>query len=380
MEPEEKPRPRYRNLTEKSKSLLFMLREIPYITLKDIRRLFYPGQKTFGYSREMIRYMTKSDLLHPYRLGGGQVIYYLTQIGMRILEFYIQDIPKFHSETSSFYYARPPAKPSERNPFFFFPARELTFRPFALKSLSSHPFYHTQALMELYAVFTNMRRHLYVLWLDMVKSKKDSLHIPHNPDLLLTNDYRTEGRRIYIELENSKIRESALIPKLDGLCSMPAEWYLFLCTSEPVFLNLGRVIRRILSGLAKRSARDTLFFSGRTHSALSKNVLIGLWIPSWKNKGRVQDLRETLLYRYDAPIFDKHIWTSQVTPDGIQVKDPQSGLPIRRLTSMPYESRKPGEKVIKLGPILDTFSDDFKTALRRALLVPKVPVQGEGAT
>jgi len=356
---------RYRGITEKSKALLFLLREAPYITLADAKRFFYPAHKTISYAREMIRVLVKNELVGKYRMGDGLFIYYLTDSGRRITEFFTEDRPKFDPETKSLYYSQKPTKPSEVAALFIFSARDLEFHAFAPHFLSSHPLLHTRALMELSVRLRLSFRFVYVLWLDAVKHKQTALHISCHPDLLLTNDLRSERRRIYVELENSPIKAQALANKLDRLCSVPADWVVFLCTSDLVFHNLGRLIRKILSGLVKISKHQTLFLSPRVHAALFKNILIGQWIPSWKNEGKYQSLKSTMLYRYDAPIFDSHMWVRQATPEGILATDPQSGHPLHVLMPVTYAARKPGEKEITLGTIMDRYREDFKAELGR---------------
>jgi hypothetical protein len=361
-----KAKPRYRGLTEKSKSLLHLLREVPYITLPDIKRFYYPSHKTDGYTLEMVRYLKQNRLIEKYMLGNGKFIYYLTANGSRLLEFYLDETPKLDSNSKSFYYSRPPAKSSEINPLFHFPTRNLEFQSFAPHNLANHPFHHTSALLELYTLFRKSFRFLHVLWLDKVHGKKASLNLSHNPDLLLTNDCKSERGRIFVELENSRIKGSALITKLDGLTSMPADRYLFVCTSEELFLNLGRQIRKVLQGFVKKDGH-TLYFSPRTHHALYANVLIGLWIPSNKNKGEVQYLKTTPFYRYDAEVFDSTTWVQEVDKNGVMVIDPVTRVPCRKEVRNPYASRRPGEKMFAFQDIANSYSEAFKAAVRRCM-------------
>jgi DNA-binding PadR family transcriptional regulator len=359
-------KPRYRGLTEKSRSLLHLLREIPYITLPDIKRFYYPSHKTDGYTLEMLRYLKQNNLVEKYMLGNGKFIYYLTANGRRLLDFYLDETPKYDQKSNSFYYSRPPAKASETNPQFHFPSRNLEFQSFAPHNLANHPFHHTAALLELHTHLRKAYRFFHVLWLDMVLGKKSSLNLSHNPDLLLTNNCGNERGRIFVELENSRIKGSALIKKLDGLTSMPADWYLFVCTSEELFLNLGRQIRKILLGLVKKD-RHALFFSPRTHHALIANVLIGHWIPSNKNQGIVQVLKTTPFYRYDAEVFDSTMWVHEVDKNGVIVTDPITKVPRKKEVRNLYAGRRPGEKVFAFQDIVQPYLDEFKGAVRRAL-------------
>ena len=139
---EHKPKSRHRGISERSKSLLFLLREVPYITMKDIHRFFYPTNKNNAYAKEMVRVLTKNKLLHCSLLGIGFHVYYLSGYGRRVVDFFLQDNPKYFAKTRSFYYAVPPHKISEVNPFFFFPDKNLEFKLFTPHNISTNPFYH----------------------------------------------------------------------------------------------------------------------------------------------------------------------------------------------------------------------------------------------
>lgn len=359
------PGKRYRNLTERTKSLLFLLREVPYLTFKDIRRIYFPQNRSRSYCIEMVGVLLRNNLVIKYMVGNGIHIYYLAPGAQRILEFYMQEEPKFHAPTTSFYYSQPPRKASEITPFFFFPAKNIPYQDFSPHFMNLHPYQHTVGLLELYILFRKAFRLLYVLWLDHVESRKNLLNIPFNPDLLLTNDPFTESGRIYIEFENSVIGTRNLLRKLDHITSMPADWYLVLCSSEIIFQNFGRTIRRILQGEAKSQQR-TLFFAPRTQSVLSHNLLIGLWKPSFQNKGVVHDLKAVELYRYDDAIFDRTIWANQVE-NGIQVKDPLQAIPLKRPATVPYPARKPGRRKWTLPEIMDPYAEGFKSAVKKLL-------------
>ena len=352
------------------KSLLFLLREVPYITLKDIRRFYFSGNKHQSYCQEMVGVLTKNKLVHKFMLGNGVFVYYLSDTGRRILEYYLADRPKYHSPTRSFYLSRPPLKPSQANPFFYFPAKDLEFQSFTPHFFANHPFHHTANMLELFVLLRKANRFLYVLWLDMVRGKKESLNIPSHPDLLLTNDYTCEARRFFIEFQNSRIKEVALLEKFNHLTAMPADGYLFLCSSEEVLLGLGRDIRKILSGEAKHN-QHVLFFSVRAQSALHKNVLLGLWVPSAQNEGVTQELKEVVLYRYDAEIFDKKIWMND-TQDGVVVKDPYSGHIRKKQQVVAYSGRRSGPRQMKLGDLMNAYIPDFKTALN-GVVKPRAP-------
>ena len=75
-----KPRKRNRNVTERSRSLLYLLREVPYITLKDIRKFYYPGNRYKSYCLEMVGVLVKNNLVHKFMLGNGVFIYYLSNV------------------------------------------------------------------------------------------------------------------------------------------------------------------------------------------------------------------------------------------------------------------------------------------------------------
>jgi hypothetical protein len=359
------PGKRYRNITERTKSLLFLLREIPYATFRDIRRIFFPLNKSRSYCIEMVGVLVTNNLVAKYMIGNGVNIYYLNSNSLRILEFYMQEEPKFHSTTASFYYSQPPRKPSEISPFFFFPAKNVAYRSFTPHYMHLHPYNHTIGLLELYVLFRKAFRFLYVLWLDQVESKKTTLSIPFNPDLLLSNDPFTESGRIYVEFENSAIGVRALVEKLDNTTSMPADWFLILCSSDSIFQNFGRTVRKVLLGEA-RSHQRTLFFAPRTQAVLSRNLLIGIWRPSSQNKGIIHELKAIELFRYDDAVFDKTIWANQVE-NGVQVLDPLQKIPLKKTVTVPYPARKPGRRKWLLPEILDPYSDAFKAAVRKAM-------------
>lgn len=359
------PGKRYRNLTERTKSLLFLLREVPYLTFKDIRRIYFPQNKSRSYCIEMMGVLLRNNLVVKYMVGNGIHIYYLASDAQRVLAFYLQEEPKFHAPTASFYYSQPPRKVSEVSPFFFFPSKNVPYQTFSPHFMHLHPYHHTVGLLELYILLRKAFRMFYVLWLDFVESRKAVLNIPFNPDLVLTNDPFTESGRIYVEFENSQIGTRNLLHKLDHITSMPADWFLVLCSSEIIFMNFGKTIRRILQGEAKSHQR-TLFFAPRTQAALSHNLLIGVWRPSFQNKGIIHEFKAVELYRYDDPIFDKHIWVNQVE-NGVQVLDPLQGIPLKRRTTVPYPARKPGRRKWMLPDILDPYSEGFKAAVRKNL-------------
>jgi hypothetical protein len=366
------PRSRNRTITEKNKALLFLLREIPYITLNDIRRIFYPTHRTPGYTYEMVRVLTKNKLVGRYLLGNGVFIYYLTELGIRTTHFFMHDNIKFDSETKSFYYDTPPRRGCEAPAYFHFPSPDLDFKSFTPHLLHIHPFQHTLALLELYFLFRKSMRIYNVIWLDVVQHRKDSLSVPFHPDLLLANEINNEAHRIFVELENSVISCPNLIGKLDRLCSMPADWYFFLCTSEIIFRNLGQNIRKILAGEAKMKQK-TLFVMPRTQSVLAKNLLIGIWKPSIRNKGEFQGLKDLALFRYDEEIFDKSVWMKSTDASGMHVKDVLGELDLRKQRAIPYPSRKPGKRKYLLGEILDSYSAGFRVALNKILAQPVKP-------
>lgn len=362
-------RSRNRTITEKSKALLFLLREIPYITLHDIRRFFYPTHKTPGYTYEMVRMLTKSKLVGRYLLGNGVYIYYLTESGLRTANFFLRDGMKFDSLTKSFYYDTPPRRECEASAYFHFPSPDLTFKPFTPHLLHIHPFQHTLALLELYYLFRKSLRIYHVIWLDVVQHRQIALNVPFHPDLLLTNDLHTEAHRIFVELENSVISCPNLVGKLDRLCSMPADWYLFLCTSEIIFRNLGQNIRKILSGEVKVNRR-MLFVSPRTQSVLSKNLFMGIWKPSSRNGGEYQGLRDMALYRYDEEIFDKTTWMKASDSRGKHIKDVLGEVDLRKQLTIPYPSRRPGRRKYLLGEILESYKEEFRATIHRYVSEP----------
>jgi hypothetical protein len=295
-------------------------------------------------------------------------VYYLTPEGLRILDFLYQDGPRFHPPTKSFYFSRPPRNNKEIPPFFFFPLRRITYRLFSPHQMHQHPYHHTMGLLELYILLRVSYRILYPIWLDQVSAKPTQLNVHFNPDLLLTNDPSTDSGRIYVEFENSSMHAQNLLAKVNNLATMPADWFLILCSSEEIFLNFGRTVRRILLGEAK-SRQRTLFFSPRAQAVISRNLLIGIWTPAFRNGGASTKLRSIELFRYDHEAFDKAIWVN-IHENGIPVLDPLKAFPLKRQEPVPYPARKPGQRKWLMGEILDQYAPSFRTALQKALWNP----------
>ena len=356
---------RYRGITEKSKALLFLLREAPYITLADAKRFFYPTHKTLSYAREMIRVLVVNKLVGKYRMGDGLFVYYLTDIGRRIAEFFLEAKPKFDSDTKSFYYLQRPTKPSEASAFFIFPSRGLELYPFTPRFLYAHPLIHTRSLLELSVLFRQSFRFLHVLWLDEIKAKKTSLNLTCHPDLLLCNDLTTEGGRVFVEFENSRIRDLDLLEKVHHLTTHPGDWYLFLASSEEIFHNLGRLVRKILLGEAKMN-HETLFFNARAQSALSKNILFGLWQPSFKTEKPMGKIKDLDLFRYDHEVFDKKVWQTPKRDPLLHGSEIQEPL-VKQLQTVAYPARKLGKRTWTFGEILEGYKNPFAQALRNAM-------------
>lgn len=347
------------------------------MTMKDIRRTFFPAGKSKGYSLEMTGYLLRNRLIAKHLIGDGVHIYYITPEGIRILDFLIQDGPKFHSPTKSFYFSRPPTNPKEVPPFFFFPLRKISYRMFSPHLMHQHPYHHTLGLLELYILFRASFRILYSIWLDHVSAKPTQINVPFNPDLLLTNDPFTDAGRIYVEFENSSMHAQNLLAKVNNIATMPADWFLILCSSEEIFLNFGRNVRRILLGEAK-SRHKTFFFSPRAQAVLSRNLLVGIWIPSFRNNGEATKLRSVELYRYDHEVFDKTIWVN-IHEKGVQVMDALNAVPLKKPETVPYPARKPGQRKRLLGDILDQYSASFRAALQKALWKPPTPNPDSGS-
>lgn len=353
---------RHRGITEKSKALLFLLREAPYIILADAKRYFYPSHKTLSYAREMIRVLVRNGLLARYRMGDGLFIYYLTDMGHRISDFFLEAKPKFDLDTKSFYYEQRPTKPSEAADFFVFPSRGIDFLPFAPHYLRAHPLIHTRALMELNFRFRNSFRFLHVLWLDQVKAKKTALNLTCRPDLLLCNSLTDEKGRVFVEFENSRISDLGLLDKIHHLTSHPADWYLFLASSESLLENLGRLIRKILRGESKAN-RQTVFFNPRSQGALNQNILFGLWSPSFVAGEDTKPFRDIPLYRYDHELFDSRVWT----PGPPRLDETGAEVRTAVLQKVLYPSRRSGQREWTLGEILDTYKPTFRNALDAAM-------------
>jgi len=363
MNPESKSPANKRNVgfTERDRTLLLLLREIPFMTLKDIKAFLYPNNAFKTYAKEKTRYLLKEGLLSKSFLENGKCIYYLTQAGVETATYILRDAPRFHPESSSFYFRRPPAQPGEEKAFFLFPTPDIEFRFFTPEKSSSFQFYHSQALLELYFQLHKSRRFSSILWLDKVRNKKDAVDIDCNPDFLLTNDVRTSEGRVLIELENSLIREHNLVPKLDNLCRQQADFYLLLCTNEDIFRNLGLKIRTVLSGKAKES-RDRVLFRPQTLAALTQTLWIGLWKPALHNRGETMRLKDLVLYRYDHEIFDAYGWTDH-TDGGAAVVDSKSGKVKRVMRKIGYSHRRPGKQTLSFPDLLNQYTEAFKKAL-----------------
>ena len=140
---------RYRGLTERSKALVLLLRETPYLTSREVWRFFFPDQTSIFYTRLTLRVLLRAGAIEKTMLGNGVFIYFLTEEGSRYAEFLLQEKPRFDTKTESFYLKRAPRKASEALPYFPFPAAQLEFQRFTPKNFHSHPFEHTTALLYL---------------------------------------------------------------------------------------------------------------------------------------------------------------------------------------------------------------------------------------
>lgn len=354
-----------RNITERTRALLFLLREVPYITLQDIRRYFFPAAKSRSYCLELNGVLLRNRLIAKHLTGDGTWIYYLTEYGRRIVAFFIMDTPKYNPKFRTFYYSLAPRKLSEVNPFYFFPTPRIPFTIFTPHRMHAHPFQHTRALLELFYLLRNSYRFLYVLWLDQVDGKKEALNLSCHPDMLLTNDLASEAGRIYVELENSSKSLKAVVERLNHLTAAPADWYIFLCTSEEILQNLGRSFRKILLGEAKVH-HNTLFFTPRAQGCLYRNVLMGHWRPSWRNGGGMLRLKDLTLYRYDHEVFDRRVWMKDPGVGMGRVASASEPMP-HSFQTVPYTSRKPGRRSLLLGEILDGYSEVFRAALEKSM-------------
>jgi hypothetical protein len=361
--------------TEKDRTLLFLLREVPFVTLQDIRAFLYPENRTKSYAKEKVGYLIREGFLTKSFLENGKCIYYLTQLGLETSQFLLRDKPQFDSETRAFYFRKAPLKAPAERPLFIFPNRHLEFRFFTPEKSSSFQFYHSQALLELYHQLQKTRRFASVVWLDKVRNKQESLDLTCNPDFLLTNAFDSAEGRVLIELENSLIREQNLIPKLDNLCRQQADYYLLLCTNEDIFRNLGLKIRGVLSGKPKQG-KEAQVFKAQTLGALARSVWIGLWKPSIHNGGQAMKLRTMTLYRYDHDAFDPLGWTD-AEEGGRPVIDSKSGRAKRVMQKVPYPYRRPGARELPFETLLNQYQGPFRSALNH-ILDPKIPERGAG--
>jgi hypothetical protein len=295
-------------------------------------------------------------------MGDGHFIYYLTEAGHRIAEFYLEDKPKFDLETESFYYKQKPTRPSEVADFFLFPTRGLEYYPFTPHYLNAHPIGHTRSLLELSVLFRQSFRFRHVLWMDMIKSKKTALHVSCQPDLLLCNSLTEEQGRVFIEFENSRIRDVGLLKKIHHLTEHRADWYLFLASTEELFQNLGRLIRKILSGDVKVN-NQTVFFNPRAQAALNQKILFGLWTPSFRMAGPAAPFKSLELFRYDHEIFDKQVWIPEPVKPGTELREPRAA----HWETVQYAGRHFGKRKWLLSEIIDPYATTFQHALEDAM-------------
>lgn len=129
------------------------------------------------------------------------------------------------------------------------------------------------------------------------------MNLSCRPDLLLCNSLKEEKGRILVEFENSRISDLGLLDKINHLTYRPADWILFLASSQSLLENLGRLVRKILRGECK-SNRQTVFFTSTAQGCVYRNILFGLWSPSFVSDDFEKRLGDIVLYRYDNDFFD----------------------------------------------------------------------------
>ena len=354
-------RKKFTGLSERDKSLLLLLREIPFITMNEVKANFYPSHKYLSYAKDKMRFLMKEKLITKRFLENGKYIYFLTPIGIETAEYLKSGTPRFDIDTATFYFQRPPFKKPESEAFFLFPSLTIEYQKFTSDTNPSFTYLHSQALLELYFQIYRARRFKSIIWLDKVKNKKACLDLDCNPDLLFTNDlYSSEGR-VLIELENSEIRGQNLHAKIENLSKQHAEDIILLATNEEIFKNLGHKIRNMIVGNIN-GVKERVFLSQRALAVLNQSLWIGVWTPAIKNNNVQTKIRGITLYRYDDEIFDYLVWTDRIEKEfPSKEKNPKKGKKV--LISQPFPNRKPGIRSILFSDLLNKYTGDFKKSM-----------------
>lgn len=347
---------RYPGTSERVLHFLTFMREVPYITSADFIRYFYPLNKVKSYALDTLRILVRRKWLARYRLNDGSNIYYLTEEGHAEASGYAQFRLRFDPVKGCLYYLKPPRFDNEKPGFIYLPAPLLDFRLFSYSMLSSYQYLHTRGVLEFLYLVRKANRVLYSVNLDMVKSKKTALQIQSNPDILLTNDIQDSQNRILIEFENSKIWEGGLLAKLNNIARETADSILFLCGSEGILKNLGRILNKLVAGDFVKAGMRALP-SKEALASLQSRMYFGTWRPSYLNGGEVHRLSEILLFRYDAKLFEPGHWQQKVI-NGILQRD-DFGNPI-----MVYNEQLAREEGIPFTDFLADFQVGFVEKIR----------------
>lgn len=347
---------RYPGMSERVIHFLTFMREVPYITSADFIQYFHPGSKGKSYALDTLRILVRRKYLTRYRLNDGSFIYFLTDEGHAEASGYADYHLSFDKKMGSLYFLKPPRFPSEKPSFLYFPAAQLDFRTFSYSMLSSYQFLHTRAVLEFLFLVRRANRVTYSVHLDMVKSKKTALHIQSNPDIVLTNNLHDTEKRILIEFENSKIWEGGLLAKLNNLARETADAILFLCGSEGILKNIGRILNKLVSGEYVKAGMKSLP-SKEAIASLQSRMYFGTWRPSYLNRGEVHRLADLLLFRYDAKLFQPGQWQQKVV-NGVLQKD-EFGNPI-----MIYNAKLAQEEGIPFADFLQEYHEGFAETLK----------------
>lgn len=347
---------RYPGMSERVIHFLTFMREVPYITSGDFIRYFHPGSKGKFYALDTLRILVRRKYLTRYRLNDGSFIYFLTEVGYAEACGYADYHLSFDKKLGCLYFLKAPRFPSEKPNFLYFPAAQLSFRNFSYSMLSSYQFLHTRAVLEFLYLVRKSNRVTYSIHLDMVKSKKNSLNILNNPDIVLTNNLLDTENRILIEFENSKIWEGGLLAKLNNLARETATAILFLCGSESILKNIGRILTKLVSGEYVKAGTKSLP-SKEAIASLQSRMYFGTWRPSHLNRGEVHRLSDLLLFRYDTKLFQPGQWQQKVV-NGVLQKD-DFGNPV-----MIYNARLAEEEGISFTDFLQEYHEGFAETLK----------------
>lgn len=141
-----------------------------------------------------------------------------------------------------------------------------------------------------------------------------------------------------------------------------ADWFLFLASTEELFQNLGRLIRKLLSGDVKVN-NQTVFFNPRAQTAVNQKILFGHWTPSFRMGGPPAPFKSLELFRYDHEVFNQQIWIPEPLKPGTERTEPRAA----HWETVPYAARHSGKRKWLLSEIIDPYATAFQHALEDAM-------------